>query len=65
MKIILNINFDDVFHLTVSWTMNEGQYEIYLDGSLFTTGKNLSKSKPIIGDGIFIIGQEQDNLGGI
>lgn len=45
--------------------MDEGHYEIYLEGSLYTEGKNLSKSKPIIGDGLFIIGQEQDNLGGM
>lgn len=45
--------------------MDEGSYEIYLDGSLYTEGKNFSKSKPIAGGGIFIIGQEQDNIGGI
>jgi hypothetical protein len=44
--------------------MDEGHYEIYLDGLLYTEGKNFSKSKPIAGEGIFIIGQEQDNVGG-
>lgn len=44
--------------------MEEGHYEIYLDGLLYTEGKNFSRSKPIAGGGIFIIGQEQDNVGG-
>lgn len=44
--------------------MNEGNYEIYLDGSLYTEGKNLSSSKPINGGGVVIIGQEQDVVGG-
>lgn len=44
--------------------MNEGFYEIYLDGDLYTQGYNLSRSAPIEGKGIFIIGQEQDRMGG-
>lgn len=48
----------------MSWSIEEGHYEIYLDGALNVEGFNLSKSVPIIGDGIFIIGQEQDSLGG-
>ncbi|CRL07619.1 CLUMA_CG020584, isoform A [Clunio marinus] len=56
---------DDVWHfLCVSWTMNEGHYEIYVDGTLNIQGYNLSRSTPIAGEGIFIIGQEQDSLGG-
>lgn len=44
--------------------MTEGHYEIYLDGALSVEGFNLSRSTPIEGNGIFIIGQEQDNFGG-
>lgn len=44
--------------------MAEGHYEIYLDGALSVEGFNLSRSTPIEGNGIFIIGQEQDELGG-
>lgn len=44
--------------------MNEGHYEIYLDGNLHVQGYNLSKSLPIGGNGVFIIGQEQDSVGG-
>lgn len=44
--------------------MNEGFYEIYLDGNLHIQGYNLSKSVPIGGNGVFIIGQEQDSIGG-
>ncbi|KAL7020531.1 hypothetical protein ACKWTF_011569 [Chironomus riparius] len=56
---------DNIWHfLCVSWTMNEGLYEIYLDGNLHVQGYNLSKSMPISGNGVFIIGQEQDSIGG-
>lgn len=48
----------------VSWTVDEGHYQIYLDGALNNEGFNLSRSKPIEGNGIFIIGQEQDSIGG-
>ena len=49
----------------VSWTSTEGRYEIYLDGNLNADGYNLSRSNPIKGNGIFIIGQEQDSFGGL
>lgn len=44
--------------------MDEGHFEIYLDGVLNIQGYNLSRSTPIAGNGIFVIGQEQDNFGG-
>lgn len=44
--------------------MNEGHFEIYLDGALNNEGYNLSGSSPIAGNGIFVVGQEQDSLGG-
>lgn len=44
--------------------MDEGHYKIYLDGLLNLEGFNLSKSKPITGKGIFVVGQEQDSVGG-
>lgn len=48
----------------MSWTKDEGYYEIYLDGALNVHGHNLSRSMPIAAEGIFIIGQEQDEFGG-
>lgn len=50
--------------LSVSWTADEGHYKIFLDGALNVEGFNLSRAVPIAGDGIFIVGQEQDNIGG-
>lgn len=44
--------------------MTDGFYEIYLDGELHVQGYNLSRSTPIAKNGVFIIGQEQDYLGG-
>lgn len=59
----LKIESSYIFNL-VSWTMFEGHYQIYLDGKLNVEGFNLSKAVPIEGNGIFIVGQEQDSLGG-
>jgi hypothetical protein len=44
--------------------MAKGNYEIYLDGNLHMQGHNLSAEIPIKGKGVFIIGQEQDEIGG-
>lgn len=49
----------------MSWSADEGRYEIYLDGALNVDGRNLSRSTPIEANGVFIIGQEQDSLGGL
>lgn len=50
--------------LLVSWSADEGHYQIYLDGSPNVEGFNLSLARPIAGNGIFIVGQEQDTIGG-
>jgi hypothetical protein len=56
---------DDIWHfICVSWSSNEGLFEIFLDGELNTEGYNLSAGNPVPGNGVFIIGQEQDILNG-
>ncbi|XP_055618198.1 sushi, von Willebrand factor type A, EGF and pentraxin domain-containing protein 1-like [Toxorhynchites rutilus septentrionalis] len=50
--------------ICLSWISQMGLYEIYLDGELHTTGYGLSSGKAIEGNGLFVIGQEQDSLGG-
>lgn len=47
----------------MSWSTS-GRYEIYLDGTLNTEGFNLSRSNTVKGQGIFVVGQEQDSFGG-
>lgn len=65
-KIITDLKVNDgIWHfICVSWASAAGSYEIYSDGILFLQGKSLSASKKISGNGIFVIGQEQDTLGG-
>lgn len=46
---------DDVWHfICVSWSSDGGYFEIYLDGYLHTHGFNLSDSKPVSGNGVFV-----------
>lgn len=55
------IDNDFLWHsLCVSWTKNGGKWVISADGQEVEQGSNLYSSEQIGGDGIFIIGQEQD-----
>ncbi|XP_047453729.1 neuronal pentraxin-1 isoform X2 [Mugil cephalus] len=51
-------------HVCVTWTTREGQWEVYQDGVQRGSGANLSPWHPIKPGGVFILGQEQDTLGG-
>uniref|UniRef100_A0A3P9KFX8 Si:dkey-283b15.2 n=1 Tax=Oryzias latipes TaxID=8090 RepID=A0A3P9KFX8_ORYLA len=51
-------------HVCVTWTTRDGQWEAYQDGVQKGTGTNLSPWHPIKPGGVFILGQEQDTLGG-
>ncbi|XP_026102366.1 neuronal pentraxin-2-like [Carassius auratus] len=51
-------------HLCVTWSTRDGMWEAYLDGVKRGSGENLSPWHPIKPGGVFILGQEQDTLGG-
>ncbi|XP_031589879.1 neuronal pentraxin-1 isoform X2 [Oreochromis aureus] len=51
-------------HVCVTWTTRDGQWEAYQDGVKRGSGANLSAWHPIKAGGVFILGQEQDTLGG-
>uniref|UniRef100_F7EAL8 Pentraxin family member n=2 Tax=Ornithorhynchus anatinus TaxID=9258 RepID=F7EAL8_ORNAN len=51
-------------HVCVTWTTRDGVWEAYQDGVRRGTGENLAPWHPIKPSGIFILGQEQDTLGG-
>ncbi|XP_062869473.1 adhesion G-protein coupled receptor D2 [Trichomycterus rosablanca] len=56
---------DFIWHsVCVSWTGNGGKWVISADGQEVEQGSALYSSEEIGGDGIFIIGQEQDSFGG-
>lgn len=59
--IIIN---DGLWHFVcVTWSSSDGLYEIFLDGTLYVTGMNLSTGSSILGGGSLTIGQEQDGIG--
>ncbi|KAM9353682.1 neuronal pentraxin-2 [Symphorus nematophorus] len=51
-------------HICVTWSTRDGQWEAYQDGVQRGSGINLSPWHPIKPGGVFILGQEQDTLGG-
>ncbi|XP_015236670.1 PREDICTED: neuronal pentraxin-1-like isoform X2 [Cyprinodon variegatus] len=51
-------------HVCVTWTTRDGQWEAYQDGVQRGSGTNLSPWHSIKPGGVFILGQEQDTLGG-
>ncbi|KAK2910168.1 neuronal pentraxin-2 [Channa argus] len=51
-------------HVCVTWSTRDGQWEAYQDGVQRGSGINLSSWHPIKPGGVFILGQEQDTLGG-
>ncbi|KAM9309994.1 uncharacterized protein KZ484_025930 [Pholidichthys leucotaenia] len=51
-------------HVCVTWSTRDGRWEAYQDGVKKGSGTNLSPWHPIKAGGIFILGQEQDTLGG-
>lgn len=53
-------------HVCVTWRSSDGFWAIYVDGKTGDSGKrdSLQKAKDIHGEGIFILGQDQDTFGG-
>ncbi|XP_043576091.1 adhesion G-protein coupled receptor D2 isoform X1 [Chiloscyllium plagiosum] len=51
-------------HICVTWQKENGAWFIYADGIKVSSGDNCYSSQIIGGNGTFIIGQDQDSLGG-
>ncbi|XP_026203073.1 myb-like protein A [Anabas testudineus] len=51
-------------HVCVTWSTRDGVWEAYQDGVKKGTGQNLSAWHSIRPGGVFILGQEQDTMGG-
>lgn len=51
-------------HFVFTWSSVGGKWKAYSDGIVMDQNTDLSKDKDIPGQGIFIVGQEQDTLGG-
>ncbi|XP_052257236.1 sushi, von Willebrand factor type A, EGF and pentraxin domain-containing protein 1-like isoform X1 [Dreissena polymorpha] len=61
---IVKANTGQWMHVCVLWSSNRGTWRIYMNGIPSDSGKNLAKGRNIKGGGVFVIGQEQDSLGG-
>ncbi|XP_077081071.1 adhesion G protein-coupled receptor D2 isoform X2 [Siphateles boraxobius] len=57
---------EDWHHVCVTWRSNDGFWAIYVDGRTGDSGQGKAREKAndIYGDGIFILGQDQDTFGG-
>uniref|UniRef100_A0A8C5Q688 Neuronal pentraxin receptor n=1 Tax=Leptobrachium leishanense TaxID=445787 RepID=A0A8C5Q688_9ANUR len=51
-------------HICVAWTTRDGMWTAYQDGKKRGSNENLSAWHPIKPNGIIILGQEQDTVGG-
>ncbi|XP_005988133.1 neuronal pentraxin 1 like [Latimeria chalumnae] len=51
-------------HICITWTTRDGVWEAYQDGTLRGNGENLAPYHPIKPQGVLVLGQEQDTLGG-
>ncbi|KAM6965370.1 adhesion G protein-coupled receptor D2 [Aplochiton taeniatus] len=51
-------------HVCVTWCRADGHWAIYVDGERGDMGSGRDTSRDIHGDGILILGQDQDSFGG-
>ncbi|XP_033637046.1 sushi, von Willebrand factor type A, EGF and pentraxin domain-containing protein 1-like isoform X1 [Asterias rubens] len=51
-------------HIAVTWASRNGRWVIYKDGWVADSGEGLAEGAVIPGGGIFVVGQEQDSIGG-
>nr|XP_020648324.1 neuronal pentraxin-1-like isoform X1 [Pogona vitticeps] len=60
----LTINDAKWHHICVTWSTRDGIWESYQDGVRRGSGENLAPWHPVKPGGVFVLGQEQDTLGG-
>ncbi|XP_078282132.1 adhesion G protein-coupled receptor D2-like [Rhinoraja longicauda] len=51
-------------HICVTWREEKGAWSFYADGQAVSSGEGCHSSRLLAGNGTFIIGQDQDALGG-
>ncbi|XP_026140575.1 neuronal pentraxin-1-like [Carassius auratus] len=64
VSLALSVSDGKWHHVCVTWSARDGLWEAYQDGVKRGSGENLSPWHPIKPGGVFILGQEQDTLGG-
>uniref|UniRef100_G1T4G4 Neuronal pentraxin 1 n=1 Tax=Oryctolagus cuniculus TaxID=9986 RepID=G1T4G4_RABIT len=63
-KLPFVINDGKWHHICITWTTRDGVWEAYQDGTQGGSGENLAPYHPIKPQGVLVLGQEQDTLGG-
>ncbi|XP_075760207.1 neuronal pentraxin-1 isoform X2 [Pelodiscus sinensis] len=63
-KLPFAINDGKWHHICITWTTRDGVWEAYQDGTQGGHGENLAPYHPIKPQGVLVLGQEQDTLGG-
>ncbi|XP_062853438.1 neuronal pentraxin-1-like [Trichomycterus rosablanca] len=63
-KLPFLINDGKWHHICITWTTRDGLWEAFQDGVLRGSGENLAPYHPIKANGVLVLGQEQDTLGG-
>nr|XP_021536393.1 neuronal pentraxin-1 [Neomonachus schauinslandi] len=63
-KLPFVINDGQWHHICITWTTRDGVWEAYQDGTQGGNGENLAPYHPIKPQGVLVLGQEQDTLGG-
>ncbi|KAM6972832.1 neuronal pentraxin-1-like [Aplochiton taeniatus] len=63
-KLPFLINDGKWHHICITWTTRDGVWEAFQDGVLRGSGENLAPYHPIKAQGVLVLGQEQDTLGG-
>lgn len=57
-------NNGDWHQICVTWRKSDGLWDIYVDGEKRDSAQEKASSRDIYGNGIFILGQDQDSFGG-
>lgn len=59
----VRVNDGNWHHLCSTWNSQDGAYKIYKDGNVVGSG-TIATGKTIPGNGIWVLGQDQDSRGG-
>ncbi|XP_028298630.1 GATA zinc finger domain-containing protein 14-like [Gouania willdenowi] len=65
VKLPITLSDHQWHHVCVTWTTRDGMWEAFQDGVKKGWGQNLSPWQHIKPGGVFILGQEQDSVGGL
>ena len=63
-KVTVELNDGKWHHICATWESTSGNWQVYIDGRIHGQGTNLAAGKSIANNGIAIIGQDQDSMGG-